>query len=149
MYAAVLGLHNLLRWVVLFLAAWALFRGYSGWMRDRPWSGLDRQAGLVFSIVFDIQILLGLFLAFISPLVQNVLVGVGAAMQAPHSRFFLIEHVPLMLLALILVHLGSSRSRNAPDDHTKHRRAAVMYTLGTLATGVAIPWWRALLPGLG
>jgi hypothetical protein len=110
---------------------------------------LDRQAGLVFSIVFDIQVLLGLILAFISPLVQNVLVGVGAGMQAPHLRFFLIEHIPLMLLALILVHLGSNRARNAPDDQTKHRRAAVMYTLGTLATVVAIPWWRALLPGLG
>src|SRR4030067_1113733 len=118
MYAAVLGLHSLLSGVVLLLAGWALFRGYSGWVRGRPWSGLDRQAGLVFSIVFDIQVLLGLTLAFISPLVQNVLVGVGAAMQAPHSRFFLIEHVPLMLLALILVHLGSSRGRSAPDAQT-------------------------------
>ena len=149
MYAAVLGLHSLLRWVVLLLAAWALFRGYSGWMRGRPWSGLDRQAGLIFSIVLDIQVLLGLILAFVSPLVQNVLVGVGAAMQAPHLRFFLIEHIPLMLLALILVHFGSNRARNARDDQTKHRRAAVMYTLGKMATVVAIPWWRALLPGLG
>ena len=78
-----------------------------------------------------------------------MLVGMGAAMQAPHLRFFLIEHIPLMLLALILAHLGSRRARNAPDDQTKHRQAAVMYTLGTLATVVAIPWWRALLPGPG
>lgn len=59
MYAAVLGLHSLLRGVVLLLAGWALFGSYSGWVRGRPWSGLDRQAGLVFSIVFDIQVLLG------------------------------------------------------------------------------------------
>jgi len=51
-----------------------------------------------------------------------MLVGMGAAMQAPHLRFFLIEHIPLMLLALILAHLGSRRARNAPDDQTKHRR---------------------------
>jgi uncharacterized membrane protein YozB (DUF420 family) len=148
MYTVFLDTHGLLRWVVLLAAAWALLRAYSGWFSSRPWRGADRWAGLFFSGALDLQVALGIALAFVSPLVQDALFGFGAAMQEPHLRFFLVEHIPLVLVALVLVHVRARIVRSAEDDREKHRRVALLYTLATLAILVAIPWWRPLLPGL-
>lgn len=103
---------------------------------------------MFFSVALDMQLLLGVVLAFISPLLQNALFGLRVAMEAPYLRFFLVEHLPLMLIAIVLVHVGSGLARSAADDRMKHRRAALMYTLAVLAVVVAIPWWRPVLPGL-
>lgn len=148
MYTLILGLHSSVRWIVLISAVWALFRAYRGWLRSKPWSVADRRAGLYFTGALDAQALLGFVLAFVSPLIQSALFGLTAAMQAPHLRFFLVEHIPLMLFALVLVHAAGGLTRAASDDRLKHRRAALVYTLATLAIVVAIPWWRPLLPGL-
>ncbi len=148
MYTFILEVHGLLRWIVLAAAAWALFRAYRGWLTSTPWASADRRAGLVFSSALDLQVLLGIALAFVSPLVQNALFGLRAAMNAPHLRFFLVEHIPLMLVALVLVHVGSRIARRTTDERMRYRRAALMYTLATLAMIIAIPWWRPILPGL-
>lgn len=149
MYAFVLNVHGLFRWIVLIAAVYALVRAYRGWLRAEAWSVADRRAGVFFSSALDLQVLSGIVLAFISPLIQNALFGLQAAMQAPHLRFFLVEHIPLMLAALVLVHIGSRMTRAVADDRLKHRRAALMFTLATLAIIVAIPWWRPAFPGLG
>ena len=149
MYSLILGLHSSVRWIVLISAVWALFRAYRGWLRSKPWSGADRRAGLYFTRALDTQALLGIVLAFVSPLVENALFGLTAAIQAPHLRFFLVEHIPLMLFALVLVHAVGGLTRAASNDRMKHRRAALVYTLATLVIAVAIPWWRPVFPGLG
>lgn len=147
-YTLILNTHSVLRWIVLAAAAWALIRAYSGWLGSKAWSPVDRRAGLTFSVALDLQVLLGVVLAVVSPLIRNALPGLGAAMAEPHLRFFLVEHIPVMLIALVLVHVGSRQARAASDDRMKHRRAALMYTLALVAVVVAMPWWRPLLPGL-
>jgi hypothetical protein len=148
MYTVILDLHGLVRWIVLAAAAWALFRAYRGWLNSTPWTGADRRAGTVFSRALDLQVLVGVTLAFVSPLMQNALFGLRAAMSAPHLRFFLVEHIPLMLVAVVVVHLGGRAPGRTTGESMQHRRAALMYTIATLAMIVAIPWWRPILPGL-
>jgi hypothetical protein len=144
-YTVVLVLHNLLRWVVVLTAAWALMRAWSGWLGKRPWSKADRQAGAFFGISLDVQLLLGLILAFISPILRAAYGDLGSlAMQDPF-RFFLIEHMPVMVAAVFLVHIGTAAARKGADDTAKHRRAAIWFTLAALAIAIAIPWFRPLL----
>ena len=144
-YTVVLVLHNLVRWVVLLTAAWALVRAWSGWLGKRAWTTTDRRAGMFFGISLDIQMLLGLTLAFISPILQAAYADLGSlAMQDPF-RFFLTEHMPLMTVAVVLAHIGTAAVRKAADDKGKHRRAAIWFTLVALAIVLAIPWFRPLL----
>ncbi len=145
MYVVLLSLHNLMRWVVLALALWALLRAWSGWLGRRAWTPADRQAGLLLSVGLDVQFLLGLILAFVSPLIQAALADLGAAMAVDELRFFIVEHAPLMLVAVILAHISSVAVRKAADDAARQRRAALWITLTVLALLVAIPWWRPLL----
>ncbi len=150
MYDILLATHNLLRWVVVILAVVALARAYLGWLGRRPWTPRDRTIGVAFASAVDTQFLLGLLLYFFfSPLTRAFLTNMGAAMGNSELRFYGIEHLFYMIIALALVHIGSSRARKAEQDRGKFRQSAIWYSIAVLLILVGIPWGRPLLPGLG
>jgi len=149
MYEFVLWFHNVMRWIVVLLAVFALLRSYMGWVGKKTWGKPDRLAGMMFSMGIDIQLLLGLLLYFIlSPITTGAFKDLGAAMKISEIRFFTFEHIFFMILAVILAHLGSALSKKATVDVDKHKRAAIFFTLTILVILVGIPWSRPLLPFL-
>lgn len=146
MYTIILSIHNIFRWFVIILALLAILRGFSGWFSNRAWTSADRKTGLFFSISMDIQLLLGLLLYFfLSPLTKIVISDFGTAMSSPELRFFGLEHLFYMLVAVVFVHLGTIFSRKADDAIVKHRRAALWFTGAMIIVLLATPWSRPLL----
>jgi hypothetical protein len=92
-----------------------------------------------------LQVLLGLILYALSPLVRMGLGDLGAAMAIKELRFFAVEHITGMLIAVTLVHVGALRVRRAPDDRAKFREAVVWQSLTVASIMISIPWWRPLL----
>ena len=148
MYPFMIGIHNIVRWIVFIAAIYTLFRAYRGWIGKRSWTAADRKAGLYFSITFDVQFLLGLILTVVSPLVRSLISSFQIAMAIDELRL-IVEHIPLMLVALVMVHTTSVFAKRASDDVSKHRSAAIGYTLAFIVMILAIPWARPLLPGIG
>jgi len=147
MYSFVLTLHNILRWLVLILGIVAIVRAYIGWFGNRAWSDLDDNLGRGFTISLDLQFLLGLLLyIFLSPITTNAFANMSAAMSDSGTRFFLVEHGLMMLVAIIVAHIGRSRARKQIDDTKKYRQTAIFYTIALLIILAAIPWFRPLLP---
>jgi hypothetical protein len=138
-------LHNIFRWLVLAALAWALLRAYLGWLGKREWKKADRQAGMFLTMGYDIQFLLGLILTFISPIIATALANLSAAMRVNELRFFAVEHIPVMFIALVVGHITSARSRKAQADDRKHRAAAIGFTIVAILTLVAIPWFRPMI----
>jgi hypothetical protein len=150
MYAIILGLHNILRWVVVVVAAIALIRAYLGWLGGRGWTGADRTIAVVFSSAMDTQLLVGFLLyIFFSPLTRAVFQNFSEAMSNPDLRFFGLEHLVYMVVAVALVHIGSSRAKKADGDENKHRQSAIWFSIAVVIILVGIPWSRPLFPGLG
>jgi uncharacterized membrane protein YozB (DUF420 family) len=150
MYNFVLAVHNILRWVIVILAIVALYRAYRGWLGNGAWTEADRKTGLFFTISMDVQLLLGLILYFaLSPLTQAALDDFGAAMGSAELRFFALEHLLYMLLALVLAHVGNGGARRFEEATKKHRWAAILFSLAVLAILLGMPWARPLLPGIG
>jgi uncharacterized BrkB/YihY/UPF0761 family membrane protein len=147
-YSVLIITHNIVRWIVLITALFALFRAYRGWIANKAWEGMDRTAGMAFAIAFDVQVLLGILLLFISPLLSAIVRNPQAAMKIDELRV-IVEHIPMMLIALVLLHATTALAKKAPDDRKKHRRAAIGYTLTFVFILLAIPWNRALFPGIG
>jgi Na+-driven multidrug efflux pump len=144
----ILAIHNILRWVVLVLGILALVIAYRGWLGRRSYEKSDRMPGLLYTISLDIQVLLGLILYFGRGWI-NSLTG-GNLMDVPHEvRFFAVEHILVMVLAMIAAHVASVLARRAPEAWLKHRRAAIWFTVSFLLVLVGIPWWRPFFPGLG
>jgi len=147
MYDFILTLHNLTRWLVLIFGVLAVLRAFYGWFGKKAWSQLDDRLGLGFTITMDIQLLLGLLLYFVfSPITKTAFRDFGAAMAESDLRYFAVEHILMMVIAVILVHIGRALSKRADTDAGKHKRAAIFFTLGLLVVLAAIPWFRPLLP---
>jgi hypothetical protein len=141
MYITTLTLHSLLRWAVIFIGLWTIARAFAGMSSRRAWSPTDDSAARWFTIVLDAQVLIGLVLyGLLSPITTQALSDMGAAMRNPAQRFWAVEHVTLMIVAVVLAHIGRARSRRAVSDAARHRSAAIFYTLALLAVLAAIPW---------
>jgi hypothetical protein len=141
LYQVVLYLHSWLRWGVVLLGALTLGRAVHGWLRGRDWNQTDRRVQQLFVAFFDSQVLLGLTLYFLlSPLTPKSLDGFRVAMSNSLLRFYGIEHVTAMVLALVIAHGASVSSRQAEGSTVKHRRWAVGLLIALLLILVGIPW---------
>ena len=145
MYSVVLFLHSWVRWIVAVAAVVAVARALYGWLGKKGWAKLDDQLGLLFSTSLDVQMLLGLILyIFLSPITRAAFKNFGAAMSDGTLRFFAVEHILYMVIAVVLGHVGRTLSKKATQATAKHRIAAILFGLATLAILLAIPWSRPL-----
>jgi hypothetical protein len=146
--------HNLLRWIVLIACLWALLRVWSGLFARADWTRKDQMAGLIFTSLLNVQFVLGIILYAISPIMRTVLTNFAAAMKDSTLRFFAVEHLAGMLLAIIIAQIGYSISKRANTDRGKFLRAAIAYSLAGLLILASIPWpfmnyGRPLFPTFG
>ena len=148
MYDFVLAVHNILWWIVLFLMILALVRAYWGWFGKRDWTSTDSRVGTYYSVALDIELLLGLILYFVlSPITRIALSDFSTALANPDLRFFVFEHVLMMVLAVIFAHVGVATAKRAAELVLKHRRSAIWFSLSLIAILLGMPWFRPLLPG--
>lgn len=144
MYTIILTLHSWVRWVALLGGIAAAVKAILGVLQKGTWSELDNRLGLIFTSGIDTQFLLGLILYGISPITTSAFSDMGAAMSNGDIRFFVVEHVITMLVAIVLAHIGRSRSKKAADSSAKFRIAAIFFTIAVLAMLTGIPWARPL-----
>ena len=128
------------RWIVLVLLLVGLFRSLTA--GNRSFTNSDQRVGLLLTIFADLMLLVGLYLYFAGPwgYQQIQAGGMGEAMKAPVSRFFAVEHLVGMLLAIILIHIGKAQGKKDLPHRTKHRRTAIYYGLALLIILAFIPW---------
>ena len=149
LYTTTLFLHNILRWVALILVLAATVSAILALFTKREWTETDRKFGLFSTIALDIQILLGLLLyVVLSPITKAAFQDFGAAMGVADLRFFAIEHVFYMVIAVIFAHLGSALPKKVEASNAKFKRAAIFLGIALIALLLGIPWSRPLFPAL-
>jgi hypothetical protein len=148
MYVGLLHLHNATRWLVLIAGVIAIGIAVVGLVQRRPWTRTTKFGSLAYVISMDVQLVIGLLLYVVSPLVQRGFADPAAAMRDSGVRFFFVEHLLLMVLAVAAAHVGSVAARRAPDDATRYRRTLLWFGLSLLLVLIAILWWRPLFPGV-
>ena len=135
MYTTVLALHSWIRWIALVAGVGATLAA----LRNKPQTS-DRW-GMALMMALDIQLLLGLVLYLaISPNMQQILSHFGDAMKDPASRFWAVEHITSMMLAVILVHVGRVLARKAAGPTAKRTRVLICFGLATILMMVGMPW---------
>jgi hypothetical protein len=143
MYIGFLHLHNTLRWLLLLSLLVTLIKYTMGWFGNQPWKKIDRILGLVFIWLMDIQLFTGLALYFfISPITKMALANFGAAMKDDTLRFYAVEHITVMVIAVILVHIGWEKSKKARTDIAKFKLLSVFFLIALMMLIAAIPWSR-------
>jgi hypothetical protein len=140
MYSTILILHNLLRWGVLLGGLYAITKSVLGLIHKRDFTTAENRAQVIFVMFCHTQLLLGLILYFISPVVQEALGNMGAAMKDSRLRLYGVEHISINIIAIALIQMGRTLSKKAIDPVIKHKRAVIWFSIGLLLILSRIPW---------
>lgn len=140
LYSAMLHAHSVGRWIVLLLLLFAIINSLLA--GNRPYIKSDNRLGLLLTISADLMLLLGVYLYFAGGLGYAAIQksGMSVVMKDPYSRFFAVEHLAGMLIAVILMHIGKAQGRRPIGDKAKHRRTMIFYLVALLIILASIPW---------
>lgn len=150
MYGLLVHLHSVGRWIVFIMLLIAIFNSLVA--GQRPYIKSDNRTGLILTIFADLMLLIGIALWFLGPwgFKQIQASGMAAVMKDPTQRFFAVEHLVGMLVAIILIHIGKAQGRKPIGDRAKHRRTVIYYTIALVVILASIPWpFRAIGAGRG
>lgn len=125
-YSILRSAHSGWRYLVLILLVVAIIQALAGWLGKKPYTEGNRKLNVITLIFTHIQILFGLILYFLSPLVEA---GI---------RYWKMEHIGMMIFAAILITVGNARSKRTDDPGAKHRTIALYFGLGLIMIVAAI-----------
>jgi uncharacterized membrane protein YozB (DUF420 family) len=143
MYQALLHAHSGLRWVALILLIAAIFTAVSA-KRKGEYTAKHKKLNLFAMVFLHTQALIGFIMYFQSPKVQFTAGWMKEAMY----RFYGMEHLLLMLIAVVLVTIGRKKAEKALAPIVKHQKIVVFYSIALLLILASIPWpFRSALGG--
>jgi len=121
MYNSLLFAHSYLRYIILILLVIVIITSLLGLVNKKPYTNTDNKLSLYLFISTHLQLLLGLILFFVSPVVQFS----GEAMKNPATRYWLVEHNTAMLIAIVFITLARTTSKKMSDSQRKHKRMLI------------------------
>lgn len=133
-YKFFLEFHSGFRYIVVILVLAAIFVAFAGLFGKKPYTEGNRKLNLFALISAHTQLLIGLVLYFLSPFVKFS----GGVMKDADARYWTVEHVAMMIFAIVLITIGHSKSKKASLPSEKHRVIALFYLLAFVTVVVAI-----------
>ena len=133
--------HSGLRWVALILLILAIINAFT----SKTYEKKHKMINLFAMVVLHTQLLIGLVQYFgTSSKVQFI----EGWMKNPLLRFYGMEHLAGMLIAIIVVTIGHSKSKKGSTPEEKYKPIKLWYVVGLILIVASIPWpFRAALGG--
>jgi hypothetical protein len=141
MYDGLVHLHNILRWVILILLLVAIFRHLAGMSQKRAVSAGDKKIDLFLMIAAHITLVLGLIQWSVGDFGFNFIraAGFGGVMKNDAMRFWAVEHITGMLIAIVLITIGRGKVKRAVD-YTAHKKAFWFFVIALIFILASVPW---------
>ena len=130
----------MVRWLVLVSLFFSLFRAFTGLRRRRVFSKTDNAVRHWTATIAHIQLMLGIWLYCISPIVAYFFTDIKTAIHERYPRFFGMEHSFMMITAVVLITIGSMKAKRQKGDDQKFRTILVWYGIALLVILSSIPW---------
>ncbi len=130
-------LHSGFRFIVMVLFIYTLLVALFGWIGRSPYTNRNRVTNLIALASVHTQLVIGVILYFLSPLVQFN----KDTMKDPSLRYFTVEHWVMMVIAIVIITIGHSKSKKVVLPEIKHKTIAIYYgialliIIGALAAG--------------
>lgn len=120
--------HNLLRWILLPVIVFVLYRSYLGWLTNKTFEKLDNALGGVMIGLAHAQLVIGLIIYFTSDRGFKLLSTPGV-MKDAISRMYALEHPLTMIIGIVLLQLGRTFSKKAKNDTARFKTVAIFTTV--------------------
>ena len=135
MYTGLLHTHSLPRYFILIALVVVIVKAVIGLMQKQPYGKWDNKLSLYLFIFTHMQLLAGLILYFVSPFVKFG----STTMSDKVTRYWTVEHIFAMLIAVVLITLARTTSKRMSNDAAKHKRMAI-FNFVALVVIVAMIW---------
>lgn len=136
MYTGLKHLHSGLRYVVLLLLVFAIITAIGSLFGKKTYTAGNRKLNLFTLIATHIQLLVGLVLYSMSTMVTFS--DMGTVMKTANLRYWTVEHISMMVLAVVLITIGHAKSKKGTTSVAKHQAIAVFYSIALVIILVAI-----------
>ena len=133
-------LHSTLRWVALILLLAVIIRAFLGMRNHAAFTPGAAKLSMYTMATLHLQLLLGLALYLMGDNGLNLFAEGGEVMANPMHRFFAVEHITGMLIAVALATVAHIGSKKATGDAAKFRRQFVFYGIALVLILAMIPW---------
>ena len=130
-YTILKSAHSGWRYIVFALLVIAVVNALVGWFGKKAYTEGNRKLNVFTLISAHIQFVFGLVLYFLSPLTKG-------QMSDPFGRYWKIEHISIMLIAVILITVGNAKSKKGLDGVAKHKSIAIFFGIALVLVIVAI-----------
>jgi len=131
--------HNGLRWVVLILMLTAIAKAFIGKSGNKIYAS-DRKWMMFAMISLHIQLVIGLALYFYSPTVEIALTDMAASMKSSALRFWAVEHILGMFIAIAIATFGYSKAKRLKNDARAYNLVFWSYLIALFIIIATIPW---------
>ncbi|TSJ41559.1 cytochrome B [Fluviicola chungangensis] len=140
---ALIHVHSGLRWLALALLFFAIVNAILK-LKSGKYEKSDKMLNLFAMVLLHIQILIGTVLSFLTGKISYA----EGWMKNPQYRFFGLEHILLMVIAVTLITIGRKKAERAIDPAKKHKTILIWYVIVLVIIFLAIPWpFRTALGG--
>jgi hypothetical protein len=141
MYDTLLFLHSWIRWLALILVLVLFFRMSWGVRSGSSYSTGDVRLKWTVVFVFDIQFLLGCLLYIVySPIVKAAYQSNSGFLGSHVLRFYSLEHVFNMVIAVVVLHWGSLAVKKAKDSLEKFKKGVRFIGVTLILILLGFPW---------
>ena len=148
------GLHSILRWVILILLLLSIAKSYSGWQQKKKFLDADRKIWLLTLIFSHLTLLLGIYQVLLGRfgILNSKLPEGTSVMKDKFYRFYWVEHPVTMIIAIVLITIAYGSAKKPIADEAKYKRAFWLFLVALLFILSAVPWpfrdviGRSLLP---
>jgi len=145
----ILGLHSLLRWLILIFLIINIFRSMVE--ADTSYTPADIKWNLRLLIIAHINLLLGFIQYFFGrygfTYFANKDIPFSEIMKNNVMRFWAVEHITGMIIAVAIITISRGVTKKDWPDLKKHKRQLLLYSLALIIILAFIPWpFRHLSP---
>jgi len=128
----------------MFIIA-SIVKSINGIKNDIKYTDNDKKLNSLAVIFSHLQLLIGLYLYFTSPTVKIALENMAEAMKSKELRFWSVEHISMMIIAITLITVGNAMAKRVNDSKAKYKKILIFFTLALIIIFMAIPWpWSAV-----
>jgi hypothetical protein len=131
MYQILKSAHSGWRYVVIILLVLAFVQALAGWLGKKPYTEGNRKLNVFALISAHIQLLIGLVLYFLGDWFKG-------DSSIALARYWKMEHISMMIFAIILITVGNARSKRGDDPVVKHRSVALYFGLALVLIVAAV-----------
>ncbi len=140
MFPTLIILHSLFRWCVLLSLMYAIIRAAKGYFSNARFSSLDNHVRHWTATIAHIQLILGILLLMKSPLIHYYFTHFEASMANRDLTFFGIFHWTVMIVAIVVITIGSAKAKRKSSDIEKFGTMLLWFSIALVLILIAIPW---------